>query len=144
MEKAMKIIPIKPIPAYSKPYQQYKDYLKAFLPNIIKTKLEGVLCLKAVFYVPFPAKWDNEKFSNLYKDRFENERLKSIREHHKKELESELAVTYSDVNNLAKALLDGLNGLTFDDDMQVGRVILEKRYSISPRTEFTIYSIREQ
>ena len=147
-------INIKPVPAsrprvtrwatfYSKPYQEYKDYLKCNIPNLVSIQ-DGVLCLKAIFYVPFPTKWDNEDFLNLYQDRFKNETLKGVRKHHKEELEGELAVTYSDVDNLVKALLDGLNGYSFKDDMQVAKMILEKRYSISPRTEFTVYSIKEQ
>jgi len=43
-----------------------------------------------------------------------------------------------DIDNLLKAILDGLNGIAFDDDNQITDVILKKRYSFDPRTEILI------
>lgn len=38
-----------------------------------------------------------------------------------------------DVDNLAKSILDGLNGVAFRDDKQVWRLALEKRYGQEPK-----------
>jgi len=149
----MIIIPLKPIPAsrprvtrwatfYSKPYQNYKDYLAEIIPTLGIAKKDRALCLNAIFYVPFPTRWDNKDFKKLYSDSFKGEELKGVRKHHKEALEGKYAVTYSDVDNLVKALLDGLNGHAFNDDMQVSKMILEKRYSLNPRTEFKIEEIK--
>lgn len=42
-----------------------------------------------------------------------------------------------DIDNLAKLVLDALNGFWWQDDTQVFRLILEKRYDEKPRTEIT-------
>ena len=43
-----------------------------------------------------------------------------------------------DVDNLAKLVLDALNGIAWKDDSQVYSMSVEKRYSDNPRTEVTI------
>ncbi len=46
-----------------------------------------------------------------------------------------------DVDNLAKAVLDAMNGRFYEDDSQVVTLTLTKRYSIDPRIEVYIETI---
>lgn len=48
-----------------------------------------------------------------------------------------------DLDNLAKAILDGLNGIAYFDDGQVVKLNVEKVYSFDPRTEIEIKVIEE-
>lgn len=43
-----------------------------------------------------------------------------------------------DCDNIVKAILDGLNGVAFHDDVQVVEMIVRKKYSERPRTEVEI------
>lgn len=40
-----------------------------------------------------------------------------------------------DLDNIAKIILDALNGIAYKDDSQVVRLIVEKHYSTEPRVE---------
>lgn len=44
----------------------------------------------------------------------------------------------ADIDNLAKTVLDGLNGTAYKDDKQVVRLHLSKQYIDSPRTEIAM------
>lgn len=46
-----------------------------------------------------------------------------------------------DLDNVAKAVLDGLNGIVYRDDKQVTRLVVEKRYDLHPRTEVYGYEV---
>lgn len=43
-----------------------------------------------------------------------------------------------DLDNLAKSVLDALNGIAWDDDGQVCRLFIEKRYDREPATVVTV------
>ena len=43
-----------------------------------------------------------------------------------------------DIDNVAKAVLDGLNGIAFDDDKQVVRLEVSKRYDHEARVEVEV------
>lgn len=51
--------------------------------------------------------------------------------------------TKPDGDNIAKAILDGLNGVAFKDDKQVVDLWVEKYYSLEPRVRVIIQSIYE-
>lgn len=44
-----------------------------------------------------------------------------------------------DLDNVAKAVLDALNGVIYQDDRQVVRLVAEKRYSTDPKVEVYIH-----
>lgn len=46
--------------------------------------------------------------------------------------------TKPDIDNLCKFLFDAMNEVIFTDDRLVARLIVEKKYTIDPRTEITI------
>ena len=46
-----------------------------------------------------------------------------------------------DCDNVAKAVLDGLNGVAFQDDSQVVSLLISKSYSLRPRVEVAIEEI---
>lgn len=46
-----------------------------------------------------------------------------------------------DLDNIAKIILDGLNGVAYDDDKQVVELNLRKYYSQNPRVEIFIKNI---
>lgn len=48
-----------------------------------------------------------------------------------------------DADNLAKTVLDALNGLAYKDDGQVSRLVVEKVYGEKPRTEIEICEVLE-
>lgn len=48
-----------------------------------------------------------------------------------------------DADNIAKAVLDALNGLAYHDDAQVCELSVSKAYSDSPATEIHITRIKE-
>ena len=49
-----------------------------------------------------------------------------------------MPVKKPDVDNLAKTILDSLNGIAYHDDAQVSKCTIEKYYSDKPRIEVTI------
>ena len=49
--------------------------------------------------------------------------------------------TKPDVDNVVKAVFDGLNGVVWPDDVQVARLTVEKRYSTSPGVYLTVERI---
>ena len=44
-----------------------------------------------------------------------------------------------DIDNIAKVILDALNGVAYKDDTQIVELIIKKYYSDKPRIEFDIY-----
>lgn len=48
------------------------------------------------------------------------------------------AATGGDVDNLAKAILDALNTITYRDDRQISRLSVAKEYGAEPKVEIFI------
>jgi Holliday junction resolvase RusA-like endonuclease len=46
-----------------------------------------------------------------------------------------------DLDNVAKAVLDALNGVVYQDDKQVIRLVIEKSYSFEPRVEVYVHEV---
>ena len=75
--------------------------------------------LKLSCYFPIPKSASKKKKADM---------LQGVVKHTKK----------PDLDNVIKAVLDGLNSVAFDDDKQVCRMIAEKEYSDQPRIEVEI------
>lgn len=48
-----------------------------------------------------------------------------------------------DVDNYIKSTLDGLNGLLWEDDNQIVKIVAEKYYSDHPRVEIEVEEVNE-
>lgn len=46
-----------------------------------------------------------------------------------------------DIDNVIKIIMDGLNGVAYNDDTQIVCVVANKYYSYEPRVEVSIYAI---
>lgn len=46
--------------------------------------------------------------------------------------------TNGDIDNLAKIIMDALNGIYYDDDSQIAQLVINKRYDEEPRVEVLI------
>lgn len=46
-----------------------------------------------------------------------------------------------DLDNVAKIVLDSLNGIAYSDDSQIVKLNVEKHYSENPRVEVTLYEV---
>ena len=53
----------------------------------------------------------------------------------------ELPTKKPDCDNIAKAVLDALNGIAFDDDAQVVKLHVYKKYADTPRVEVSIREV---
>lgn len=62
----------------------------------------------------------------------------SLSEKKKKELDGTPHHKKSDIDNLAKAVLDGCNGYVYADDAQISSLSAKKQYSFEPRAEVMI------
>lgn len=49
-----------------------------------------------------------------------------------------------DCDNLAKIILDSLNGIAYDDDKQICRLYVEKRYGEQPRVEIFLKEVNHE
>lgn len=80
------------------------------------TQIDSACCLNLVFHMPIPKSWSQKKRSQA--------------------ISGEIVPTSKpDLDNLIKAVKDGLNGIVWVDDAQVVRVVAEKKYSEKPRVE---------
>ncbi len=46
-----------------------------------------------------------------------------------------------DLDNIAKSVLDSLNGIAYNDDSQIVTLVVSKYYSSEPRTEIRIFPV---
>jgi Holliday junction resolvase RusA-like endonuclease len=49
----------------------------------------------------------------------------------------------ADIDNIAKAILDGMTGVAWDDDKQVVSLRVEKTYSASPRVVVEVWEVKD-
>jgi Holliday junction resolvase RusA-like endonuclease len=81
--------------------------------------LELACAVKLEIYVQIPASWSKKKQTAALNGEV-------------------LPVTKPDIDNIEKAIFDGLNGVVWKDDVQVTDVIKKKRYADTPRVVVTV------
>ena len=99
-----------------------KDYEKAIAEHFKGQnieKFEGPIHIKLVFQMPIPKSF-TKKQRGLIQEGFMKYDKKP------------------DLDNLAKAVLDALNGIAYEDDSKITGLFLVKRYSNFPGTTMTI------
>lgn len=81
-----------------------------------RAPIDSACCLSLVFHIPIPKSWSQKKqYSAL--------------------LGTVLPTSKPDLDNLIKAVKDGLNGIVWADDSQVVRVVAEKKYGDNPKVK---------
>lgn len=81
-----------------------------------RAPIDSACCLSLVFHMPIPKSWSQKKqYSAL--------------------LGTVLPTSKPDLDNLIKAVKDGLNGIVWADDSQVVRVVAEKKYGDNPKVK---------
>ena len=101
---------------------QYENLVKVSFyeryPNHIPTDKPITVLINAYYKMP-------KSFSNKQKELVMSGKLKPLKK--------------PDVDNIAKSILDSLNGIAFIDDKQVISALITKDYSQQPRVEVAIY-----
>ena len=104
-------------PAKSRDYKQYVRLVAS--QHAPSEPLTGPLTVEISAYFFAPKSWSKKKRQMAL-----NEVL--------------LPTNKKDCDNIAKGVLDALNGIMYVDDGQVTTLIVHKRYSEKPRTEIVI------
>lgn len=68
--------------------------------------------------------------------RIANSRIKTLRN-------GDICTEKADIDNLVKAVLDGLNGVAFLDDKQVYKIVAEKKWADSSSVDVMIFEREE-
>lgn len=95
------------------------DYFKTY-PNRIKFEKDIPLAINLVFGMPIPKSASKSRKEAMFE---------GIIKHTKR----------PDVDNMAKAVLDALNGLAWEDDSQIVRLSVTKEYTRDPYVYFYMY-----
>lgn len=102
--------------------QEYEEYVKACWVSKYGAiqPSEQPLEVYIVFYMPMGKSWTKRK-TEEYKGR--------------------LHTNKPDIDNLVKAVLDGLNGVAYKDDKQIGTLSVVKRWAVVGKTEVWIKEV---
>ena len=127
------VIPIPPVPkgrpvfanghAYTpSKTREYEQIVQLYARRQIKQPLTGAVRLSIQFYLPIPKSWSEPKKQAAAEGRL-------------------VPTVKPDLDNLTKAIMDGLNGgIGYNDDKQVVELITVKWYG-EPRTEIELEEI---
>lgn len=103
--------------------QKTKDYEKLvqqeYIRNYGERKIKEPIFVGIIAYFEPPKSWSKKKKQQAYGGILS-------------------PVVKPDIDNIAKTILDALNGLAYEDDKQVVRCEIVKRYGIRPRVAITI------
>lgn len=81
------------------------------------SQFEGPVDLTLNIWLKIPASWPKKKQA---------------------EMDGRFAPRKPDSDNSTKIVMDGLNGVAWRDDVQVCRLVVEKRYGVRPRVDVVI------
>lgn len=102
---------------------RYENLVKLFYQQETKgIKLEGEIAAKIVGVFPIPKSVSKKNRELMLQGKI-------------------LHTKKIDCDNLAKIILDSVNGIAYDDDKQVCRLYVEKVYGEKPRVEVTLKEI---
>ena len=127
-------IDIAPVPAsrprvtrwstyFPKKYTKFRNDLAVILSDKGYEKLEGLLYAQLDFYMQIPKSWSKKK---------------------KLAKEGRYADNNVDVDNLVKAVLDGCEGVFYENDNQIAMIRARKFYSINGHIQFELSPIVEE
>lgn len=124
------VVPIKPRPKrrpqHGKGYtftpketREYEALVGFYARRALKRPLEGEITVRMDLYMPIPRSWPEDKRTAA---------------------EGGLIRPSSrpDIDNLVKAVLDGMNGIAFKDDGQIVSLTANEWYGEPTRTEVTV------
>lgn len=100
---------------------EYEEIVGIYARMAVKRPLEGAISVKVDFYMPIPKSWTKGKKQLA--------ELGEIR-----------PASKPDLDNLEKALFDGMNGIAWVDDAQVVEVHKAEWYG-DPRTDIEISEV---
>lgn len=107
-------------PAKTKDYEELVKW--SYIAAYQHMKLERPLAVEICFHMPMPKSASNPQKSKMLRGE-----IKPAKK--------------PDIDNLAKAVLDGLNGIAYNDDNQIVELKLQKKYGENPRTVVFITEI---
>ena len=104
---------------------EYENLVKLKAEEKFKHPLKGSVCLAIRFYLPRPQRliWKKKPMPEIYSDK------------------------RPDIDNLAKAVIDGLNGIAFFDDGQIADLHITKKFHAGddePKTIIMINNVNEE
>ena len=100
----------------------YKTLVSGYAARRAEKVLTGPLHIEVAFYMPIRKSWTKKRKQAC---------LEGL----------ERPTTKIDIDNLLKGLLDGCNGILYEDDGQIVSVAATKHYSDEPRVEMEIRQI---
>lgn len=106
---------------YPRGYHAYKDALKLLSKTSCRESFEGTLKMTLEFYMPIPASFSKKKQVAL------------VGTYH---------ASKPDCDNLAKGVMDALEGVAYKNDSQVVHIDVKKIYSPFPRIEVELCEIQ--
>ena len=117
MKEIIRVFPINPVAAsrprvtrhatfYSKQYTQFRKDFKKLVGH--PKMLLGTISVTAIFYIQMPKSWSKKKKAYMNK---------------------QAHISKPDIDNLSKAVLDGISGNYFHDDSQVAILHTQKYWA---------------
>ena len=130
MSELVKVFNINPVAAsrpivskygvrYSKAYTEWRKDFKWLVGT--STELTGTLSCTLLLYIQMPKSWSKKK---------------------KAEMNKQLHIQKPDIDNLAKAVLDGVSGSYFRDDSQIAILHAQKYWAEEGKISMILKEIR--